>query len=629
MTMRHPLYWAVLSTAIGTLACAGSTPSPAASLAPVRDTSIFAPLTLLPMPSPTRLATGASGPHYWQNRADYDLKATLDTSTGTLHGSMVLRYTNHSPKTLDVLWFQMEQNSRRPNAPAGDVIEQFAQVVHGHPISVSLEGHQTEAKVTLAQPLAPGATATLAVTWHFVVPAGQTRMGRSDSLYLIGQWYPRVNVYDDVQGWNLEPYQGDGGQGDFYLDYGDYTLQVTVPAHYIVAATGTLDNPTEVLTPTARTRLAQAVHADTIIHVITAAELSNGTASRTHTGMVTWKFHAKNVRDAVFATSPAYQWDATHWQGILVQAYYLPEGADVWHEAADMARLSIEEYSERWFPYPYPQISVVQGPIWGGMEYPMISFNGISQTNAYFVLTHEVGHNWFPMVVGSNERMHAWMDEGLNTFINTFSAARRYPQGGDQLAQADQMTRGDQARATIEARVTAHGDSRIEIPADSVPDDNEYQYVAYFKPVGVLQLLRRDVLGPARFDQALRTYIRRWANKHPTPQDFFRTMDDAAGHPLDWFWREWFLETPGFDQAIGAVTQTTAGTVTHVTVQYMQQGACGVWPLFLRLQYAHAMERRGTSPMLRRCGVPTAPTTLSRISSHTRWSRSHSTPTSI
>ena len=521
MLIHHPLRWVVLSTIVGSVACARPTPS-AASLAPVRDTSIFAPLTLPPTPSGVRLETGAPGPHYWQNQADYDLTATLDTLTGTLHGAMVLRYTNHSPQTLGVLWLQLEQNRYRPRAPRpdtsvnpvaplGDVIEQCTQVIRGRPIAVSLEDHRTEAKLTLAQPLAPGATATLAVRWHFRVPTDVFgRMGRVNALYAIGQWYPRVNVYDDVKGWNLEPYLD--GNGEFYLEYGEFTLRVTVPAHYIVAATGTLENPAEILTPTERTRLAQALHADTIIHVVTAAELTNGTAFRTDTGLVTWRFHATHVRDMVFAASPEYQWDATHWHAILVQSYYLPDGADVWHAAADMAQRSIQEYSERWVPYPYPQISVVQSPITGGMEYPMISFNGVEAYNAYFILTHEVGHNWFPMLVGSNERVHAWMDEGLNMFINTFSMAR-WP-----LRESDKTIQSDEARAMIEAQVTAHADARIEIPADSVPDDGDFKYVAYYKPAGVLQLLRRDVLGPARFDNAFRTYIRRWAYKHPTPR---------------------------------------------------------------------------------------------------------------
>ena len=592
----------------GHVLCAGAqTPATPVRVGvpPVADSSVFAPIPLPLAPSGTRLATGAPGPRYWQNRADYDLHATLDTVTGTVRGMMTLRYTNNSPNILPVLWFQTEQNGFRdhPGAsssehPYGDIIDQFTVVVDGKDTPVSLEDHATEAKVTLPTPLHPGNTVTVHATWHFVVPPrGQAgdgnnarismylaRMGRTRSQYHIAQWYPRVNVYDDVHGWNIEPYLG---EGEFFLEYGDFTLAVTVPASYIVAATGTLDNPRDVLTPTEIDRLTLASHADTVVPIVTVQELRNGAAHPKKGGMVTWRFHAQNVRDAVFAASPAYPWDATSWHGILAQAYYRPAAAPAWHNVADMARMSIQKYSERWYPYPYPRVSVAEGDVPGGMEYPMISFDGgfgvaDTATDGFDLITHETGHNWFPMIVGSNERMHAWMDEGFNEFINTFSNARRYPQSGDQQTRANAYKDG------IEQQIRENNACILDTPADDGCD-------AYNKPVAALQMVRQTVLGPAVFDSAFRTYIRRWAYKHPTPQDFFRTMNDVSGRNLDWFWREWFLETPGFDQAIDSVTQTMQGSTHQVTVVYGNH-ARGVLPLLVRFTFRDGTTRDVTYP---------------------------------
>jgi hypothetical protein len=558
------------------------------------DSSVFAPLIVPPAPSALRAANGAPGPKYWQNHADYAIKATLDTAAGVVHGSMTLKYTNNSPNTLDFIWVQTEQNRFRKNPSVtdttahdfGDVFEHFTQLVNGKPVPVQLEDHQTETKVTLPAPLRPGATATFDVAWHFIVPTDGDRMDREGSLYQIAQWYPRLNVYDDVKGWNIEPYLG---SGEFFLEYGDYTMEITIPSNYVVAATGTLDNPTDVLTAAQRDRLALAMHVNTIVHVITADELTSGAAHLKHEGMVTWKFHAKNVRDAVWCASPEYQWDATHWKNVLVQAYFRPPAVKTWYAGADQIRMSIQEYSERWFPYPYPQVTAAEGPV-HGMEYPMLSMDATfnNEPRLYLSITHEVGHEWFPMIVGSNERVHAWMDEGINQFINTFSNARRYPARGDQAKFAEQY------RSAIEAAVTQHQDAVVEQPADSV-NPNVYGYIAYFKPAGIFQMLRRDVLGPATFDKALRTYVQRWAYKHPTPQDFFRTFDDVSGKKLDWFWREWFYETPGFDQAVDSVRQTTTGNKTNVTVVYANKER-GVLPLLVRFTFADGTTQDVTYP---------------------------------
>jgi hypothetical protein len=354
--------FAAISLLCSTVAVLGASPL-AAQTMPTADTapqsgsepSIFAPLTLAPGPSATRLANGAPGPKYWQNRADYDLKGTLDTATKSLHGSMVLRYTNNSPDTLKVMWFQTEQEA--------EAFDHFDQVVGGKPVSLAHQhpgGDIYELQVTLAEPILPGKMATFNVEWHFHVPDAGGRMGRVATLYEIAQWYPRLNVYDDVKGWNTESYATDA---EFFLEYGDYNVAVTLPAGYIVAASGTLENPHEVLTTTEIARLAQAAKVDTVVRIITAAELKSGAARPTQQGMLTWKFHTKNTRDAVWAASPDYQWDVTHWHDIITQAYYRPNATETWVDAADQTRMSIQEYSERWYPYPYPQASAVQGPV--------------------------------------------------------------------------------------------------------------------------------------------------------------------------------------------------------------------------------------------------------------------------
>ena len=261
-------------------------------------------------------------------------------------------------------------------------------------VKLQLRDNETTTQVDLAEPLAPGKTATFDIAWHFLIPEhGADRMGRDGALYELAQWYPRMAVYDDVRGWNTEPYLG---QGEFYLDYGDYNVAVTVPAGYIVAATGALQNPAEVLTPTEISRLAQAAKSDTPVRIVTADELKSGAARPRSTGTMTWRFAAKNVRDAVWAASPDYQWDASSYKSSMAFAYYRPGAAFNWDDAADQARMSIMEYSERWFPYPWPQISAVEGPI-SGMEYPMLAMEDVSKDKfgLYNVVTHEIGHNGF------------------------------------------------------------------------------------------------------------------------------------------------------------------------------------------------------------------------------------------
>lgn len=595
----------------------GQSAAPTARVAKraVADTSMFAPL---PLPGANELRTGGGAPggRYWQNRADYALTAALDTATETLAGTMRLTYHNNSPDTLRFLWLQTEQNAFKGNSlnalifpqasrfgargfEGGDVIERFNQLLPAagaQPRAVALKRREngTVTRVDLAEPLPPGGVAAFDVAWHFLIPEhGADRMGRDGSLYELAQWYPRVAVYDDVSGWNVEPYLG---QGEFYLEYGDFTLAITVPAGYVVAATGTLQNPAEVLTTAQRQRLAVAATADTVVRIITADELARGThrpatpTSRTFT----WRFTAKNVRDAVWAAAPDYQWDASSWRGIMAYAYYRPRAAAAWQDGADQARMSIQEYSERWLMYPWPQISAVEGPI-SGMEYPMVAMEAATRDvqDLYNVVTHEIGHMWFPMIVGSNERLYMWQDEGFDTFINTFSEARRYPGAGDQMARAA----GE--RSLVENYMRRGFDEPMSVEPDRISPQLLGES-AYVKPSVGLQLLRQEILGPEVFDDAFREYTRRWAFKHPTPADFYRTMEDVSGRRLDWFFRGWFLENARYDQAVDTVVvqQGEEGQIAAVIYGNRERG---VLPIRARFTFVAA----DCAPPLDRCPTTT------------------------
>ncbi len=422
----------------------------------VPDTSPFRRLEL-PTATTIRTGSGAPGRDYWQQRVDYSIKAQLDTTTHTITGTETVRYHNHSPDSLRYVWFQVDQNIYRSGS-RGDFLNppgarfaargfeggytiaslsavRGAETGHGDtplkkvPLATTQNG--TMLRADLDQGLAPGGTVTFEIAFKFQVPEhGSDRMGRQQYgghwLYEIAEWYPRVAVYDDVRGWNTEQYLG---QGEFYLEYGDIDFALTVPRNFVVAGSGTLTNPLEVLTPTERTRLAQAVKSDSTVAIIARGEA--GTAATRPAGAgggtLTWKFSAKNVRDVAWAAAPNFVWDASGWKGILLQSFYPPQADTGWARSDVYVRHTIKHYSEKWFQYPYPTAINVAGPV-GGMEYPMIVFcgSGAGGRNLFGVTTHELGHQWFPMIVGSNERLYAWMDEGFNTFINIYSGLAFY-----------------------------------------------------------------------------------------------------------------------------------------------------------------------------------------------------------
>ena len=590
-------------------------PAPAESVPPaptrailrplVPDTSIFAPMAW-PEGNEQRRASGTPGPGYWQQRVDYNIKVALDTAANRISGTVAIRYTNRSPDTLAFVWVQLDQNLFKPgslgsllNPPesrsagrgfaGGYTIESVTQspadatapkTATGKrsapppPAKLTPRIDETMMFVPLATPLAPGGATVLTIGYGFEVPEmGADRMGRDGNTYLIAQWYPRVAVYDDVSGWNTLPYTGDG---EFYLEFGDYQYEVTLPAGFLMAGTGLVQNPQDVYTQTERSRLAAAAKTDTIVRIVTQADLSPSSARGSRRGTTTWKFKAQNVRDVAWAASPEYLWDATTWKGITAQAVYRQSAASLWQNAADMTRASIREYSTRWFPYPYPQATAVEGPV-SGMEYPMVAMEskGESIADLFNVIAHEVGHNWFPMIVGSDERRYAWMDEGFDEFTNRFAEAA--------YLNLDMTELRKQYTADILAIDQLPGAQPIMTGANRYRGVYMLNDLAYFKPMLGLFILREKVLGPDAFDAAFREYIRRWAFKHPQPADFFRTIENLSGRDLAWLWRGWFYGTGSLDQAIEGVRQrSNSDGTTSALIALRNQGAV-VMPVEMRL----------------------------------------------
>ena len=541
----------------------------------VADSSPFRPL---PLPTPNAIRTGAGRPGsgYWQQRVDYRIAATLDVATNRLRGRETIHYVNRSPDRLPYLWLFVEQNLCAPesvtsqlNQPPlvflGSTFDFSCQGFKGGVTleSVSIRGSALTPTVTgttmrldLPRALASGDSVDVNIAWHFdVPPQGGGRMGHDGPLYEIAQWYPRVAVYDDVRGWNHEPYIG---AGEFYLEYGKFDVTLTVPATHIVAATGQLRNPEAVLTPAQRSRLAQARRSETPVAIITREEAGNAARTRpVTTGTLTWHFTADSVRDFAFAAGPAFRWDASSYDGILIETLYRTS-ADKWEEANRMAREAIKYFSEQWYRYPYSHATTIEGPI-EGMEYPMLTFvpNGPTRQDTHWVVAHEFGHEWFPMVVGSNERLYPWMDEGFNTFIDLANAAK-YFKGTPY---------GDSIEVHPLHLYPDHALPGNEQPMLTKPTEvRDLFWSGYQKPALMLQTLRNEVLGKDRFDSAFREYIRTWAFKHPTPADFFRLMRDHSGMELDWFWRGWVFTTARLDQAIDSVTQNSDGSgVLHLS----------------------------------------------------------------
>jgi hypothetical protein len=524
----------------------------------------------------TRSANGASGERYWQNRSDYRIIARLDDAKHELTGKVAITYVNNSPDTLRYLWLQVDQNRHRADSRSalaappdqaephtnGLRIASAATAQHGKTTAAKYSITDTRMRVELPRPLAPrGDTVQVTIEYSFEVGTDNGRAGRMESrngtIYDIAQWYPRMAVYDDVRGWNALPFMGNG---EFYLDYGDYDYTVDVPASFIVVGSGVLQNPREVLTPAQLERLEAARRSDTTIFIRSPDEVTDPATRPSRGARLSWHFTMKNSRDVAWAASKAFVWDAAgartpSGRTVLAMSAYPVEsaGRDAYGRSTEYTKATVEIFSKRWFEYPYDVAVNVGGPV-GGMEYPGIDFCSWRSKGKelWSVTNHEVGHNWFPMIVGSNERRYAFMDEGFNTFIDIYATDEF--NGGEFAPKRDgeyAPEGGNPAREIVPYLVSPESQP-ILTRADAIPAQHLHP-LEYYKASLGLVLLREQVLGPDRFDQAFREYVRRWAYKHPTPQDFFRTIDDASGEDLGWFWKGWFVEKWTLDQGVSGV----------------------------------------------------------------------------
>lgn len=520
-----------------------------------------------------RASDGQPGPKYWTNKASYKIAATLDPVKDQIRGKVIITYTNNSPKPMDFVWLYLEQNLYDLNSrgqakmPAvgrsryGDVNSTFqggfaidmVKVLSDEKgkfsaLDFSKVISDTRMQLRLSRPLeANGGTLQISVDYSYFIPKyGSDRTGiqntKNGKIYAIAQWYPRMCVFDDVEGWNTLPYLG---AGEFYLDYGDYDYTITAPANQIIVGSGDLQNPEEVLTATQLKRYNEAKQSDKTVTIRSASEVTQA-GSRPAKGNLTWHFKIKNARDASWAASTSFIWDGARinlpsGKKAFAMSVYPEEsnGNNAWERSTEYVKACLEGYSKQWYEYPYSSAVNVASNV-GGMEYPGIVFCGYRAKAAdlWGVTDHEFGHTWFPMIVGSNERKYGWMDEGFNTFINGISTENF--NNGEYNSQEE--------APQYKYMFGPSSETVMSIP-DALRERN-ISTALYFKPGYALKILRNDILGKEIFDYAFRNYIEKWAYKHPTPWDFFRTMENAAGEDLGWFWKGMFIENYKLDQAI-------------------------------------------------------------------------------
>jgi hypothetical protein len=553
--------------------------SPSATENPVNKYNYhdaFAPHFYTKNGTPTRSASGQPGVEYWQNRADYQITAKLNAVTNEITGTDEITYTNNSPDKLSFLWLNLDQNlfkndsrgnavvplTGSRNGAQGQIFEGGNKIKSVKVISVDKKKTETEAKyiitdtrmqIFLPQELASkGGSVKIKIEFSFIAPfEGSDRMGvletKNGKIFTIAQWYPRMCVYDDVRGWNTAPYLG---ASEFYLEYGDFDVKITTPANHYVVASGELVNDSQVFSSEELKRYKAAGQSDKTV-IIRSAEEVAAAANLNVNGEKTWHFKMKNSRDFSWASSSAFILDGAKInlpsgkKSLALSAYPVESsGNNAWERSTEYVKASIEHYSKQWFEYPYPAATNVAGNE-GGMEYPGIVFCSWESKgkDLWGVTDHEFGHIWFPMIVGSNERLFAWMDEGFNTFINSLSTKA--------------FNNGEYKEEPTNLHEAAESFTRPDLETIMSSPDNMKEanigMLCYFKPSEGLILLREQVLGKERFDTAFRTYIQRWAYKHPQPDDFFRSMENVAGEDLSWFWRSWYVNNWRFDQGVNSI----------------------------------------------------------------------------
>ena len=577
---------------------------------------LFSPLFYTYNGNEYRAANGEPGPAYWQNKADYDINVNFDDTKSEVKATVLLTYKNSSPQNLPYIWLQLDQNlfndSSRGQAKMpptgrsryGDANSTFkggyklasVKLVHGSSeTNADYLVTDTRMQVRLAKPIAAkGGELKLKIEYSYTIPKyGADRTGilesKNGDIFAVAQWYPRMCVFDDVRGWNTDPYLG---ASEFYLEYGDFNVNITAPASLIVVGSGELLNPADVMTTQQLQRYNQAKESDQTVVIRSAKEVTDS-KSRPNKPSLTWKFRIENSRDFAWAASKAFIWDAAKInlpsgkKALAVSVYPVEsDGKDAWGRSTEYTKTSIENYSKRWYEFPYPAAINVASNV-GGMEYPGIVFCGARAKNAglWGVTDHEFGHTWYPMIVGSNERRYGWMDEGFNTFINNISA-------GD-------FNNGEYKRPERDAHQASYMFGPQMEAMYNTPDAMKERNIGnllYFKPGYSLGLLRKYILGEDRFDYAFRKYTRDWAYKHPTPWDFFRSIENSAGEDLAWFWRGAFLNSYALDQAVTKVEYLNGDFKQGalVTIENMGQMAM---PVILEYTTASGKTARKTLPV--------------------------------
>ena len=527
-----------------------------------------------------RSADGKPGEGYWQNEADYKINATLDDVDKSISGNETISYTNNSPNNLDFLWLQLDQNRYRADsrsvltsAPSKNDKNKFYGGYKIKSVNIKFNGKTSKAdfiitdtrmQIRLPESLKPkGGKIDIKIEYSFPIPPyGYGRTGWMDTkngvIFDIAQWYPRMIVYDDIKGWNTLPFLG---SGEFYLEYGNFDFTVNVPWDYIVVSSGKLQNPKDVLTKKEISRLNTAGKSDKTVMIISKDEIGKHETRPVKKGMLSWHFNMENSRDVAWSCSKAFIWDAAKVnlpdkKKCLAMSVYPVESAGdtAWGRSTEFLKNSIEIFSKDWFEYPYPTATNVGGPV-GGMEYPGIIFCHWTAKNKsmWMITNHEIGHNWFPMIVGSDERENAWMDEGFNTFIDVlsykeFNKGEFYPKRDGEYAPKG----GNPPREIVDLLKDPKFPS-IMTYADRM--EGKFVHPAeYYKTALGLVMLRNLVVGKDRFDYAFRNYIKDWAYKHPSPWDFFNAMNNGSGEDLNWFWKGWFQKNWLLDQAVKDVT---------------------------------------------------------------------------
>ncbi|MVT45027.1 M1 family peptidase [Chitinophaga oryziterrae] len=573
---------------------------------------LFPALPLLPAGNEYRTATGEPGPAYWQNQSDYVIDVTLDDQQNLIKGIVTITYTNNSPRPLSSLWLQLDQNVykqnsrgilsglfqyKNPDEQVKDGGFEIEEVKLTDNSNIAYDVYDTRMKLSLSEPLKKGQQLTFRVKYNYLFPVNYKnadfQVNRTDimpskngNIYAVAQWYPRMCVLDDVEGWNTLPYLGNG---EFYLDFGNFQVNITLPSSYLVEASGDLMNPEEVLTPVQLKRWQSAKESSGPVFIRSAKEVLDA-SSRPAKPTCTWKFRMDRTRDFAWTASKSFIWEVLNFRigdGKPVTGSSLypveSEKRNSWSRSSEYIRFTLQHFSQKWFPYPFNKAVNVASNL-DGMEYPGMVFCSAKDTgNMYWaVVNHELGHTWFPMVVGSNERKYAWMDEGFNLFI-------------DNIATREFNKAEFAGYAEIDMPVAAlFADTILPILTrpDAIPGNQVYP-IQYQKVAYLLALLRNEILGTDRFDHAFRKYIRDWAYKHPTPWDFFRSMNASTGEDLTWFWKSMFIENFRLDQRIAKV-ETTAKNKTLITIENIDRAAM---PLVIDITYTNGLHEKRSFPV--------------------------------